>query len=175
MKTLILAEKQMGEHSAFLALASDAIAHYVRSLGRFTLARILADRASPGSDDAIARHRALFEAAQRVQLEVDDPRTIADLVSDISRRTRKSQIYEQWGADLLNAASPVAKTLPPLSLDAFMVAIGAAELRRAAADAGHAVAEARAALYGDDDDDDFYYGAVDDDGDDDAVDDGDTD
>ncbi|MCQ0031456.1 hypothetical protein [Burkholderia glumae] len=148
----------MALQSAFLALSSDATARYARSLGDFTLARILADRAAPDSDDAIARHRALSEAAQRVQLEVDHPRTIADLVSDLRRRTRKSQIYEQWAADLLDAASPVAKTLPPLWRDAFMVAIDAPELRRASADAGQAVAEARAALYRDDDD--FDYGAA---------------
>ncbi|WP_257820725.1 hypothetical protein [Burkholderia glumae] len=171
----------MVKQSAFLALSSDATARYVRSLGDFTLARILADRASPGSDCAIARHRALFEAAQRVQLEADDPRTIADLVSDLRRHTRKSQIYEQWAADLLDAATPLAKTLPPLWLDAFMVAIDAPDLRRAAADAGRAVAEARAALYGDDDDDEFDYGAAnaigydDTDDDDDDTADGDTD
>ncbi|MBU9426402.1 hypothetical protein [Burkholderia gladioli] len=142
----------MVEHSAFLDLSSDAIAHYVRSLGRFTLARILADRAVPGSDDYLARRRALFEAAQCVQLEADSPRTIADLVADVRRRVRHSQIYEQWAADMLDAAHSVAKTLQPLCRDALMVALDAEELRRAAADRHAAIAEAYADLYGEDND-----------------------
>ncbi|WP_186094260.1 hypothetical protein [Burkholderia gladioli] len=141
----------MDRHYPFLALSSDAIAHYVRSLGRFTLARILADRATPGSDDYTARHRALFEAAQCVQLEADSPRTIADLAADVRRRVRHSQIYEQWAADMLDAAHSVAKTLQPLCRDALMVALDAEELRRAAADRHAAVAEAYADLYGGED------------------------
>ncbi|WP_186055657.1 hypothetical protein [Burkholderia gladioli] len=142
----------MDRHFPFLGLSSDAIAHYVRSLGHFTLARILADRAPPGSDDYTARHRALFEAAQCVQLEADSPRTIADLVADVRRRVRHSQIYEQWAADMLDAAHSVAKTLQPLCRDALMVALDAEELRRAAADRHAAIAEAYADLYGEDND-----------------------
>lgn len=141
----------MVEHSAFLDLTSDAIAHYVRSLGHFTLARILVDRTTPGSDDYTARHRALFEAAQCVQLEADSPRTIADLAADVRRRVRHSQIYEQWAADMLDAAHSVASTLPPLCRNALMVALDAEELRRAAADRHAAVAEAYADLYGGED------------------------
>lgn len=142
----------MDRHCPFLALSSDAIAHYVRSLGRFTLARILADRATPSSDDYLACRRALFEAAQCVQLEADSRRTIADLVADVRRRVRHSQIYEQWAADMLDAAHSVAKTLQPLCRDALMVALDAEELRRAAADRHAAVAEACADLYGGEDD-----------------------
>ncbi|AEA65965.1 cyclic peptide transporter (plasmid) [Burkholderia gladioli BSR3] len=75
------------------------------------LARILADRATPGSDDYLACRRALFEAAQCVQLEADCQRAIADLVADVRRRVRHSQIYEQWATDMLDAAHSVAKTL----------------------------------------------------------------
>ncbi|WP_186118607.1 hypothetical protein [Burkholderia gladioli] len=145
----------MDRHCPFLALSSDAIAHYVRSLGRFTLARILADRAVPGSDDYTARHRALFEAAQCVQLEADSPRTISDLAGDVCRRVRHSQIYEQWAADMLDAAHSVAKTLPPLYRDALMVAIDVEALRSAAADRHAAIAEAYADLYGGEDNDEY--------------------
>ncbi|WP_186191233.1 hypothetical protein [Burkholderia gladioli] len=153
----------MVQRSPFLDVTPSQSATYVRSLGRFAMAQIRLSRANP--DAAGELHGELLAAANHVQIAVDEPLTIADLVRAIHKESPPCQIYESWAACVLSAALIAARQMNVLCRDALMVAIDAPELREAAAGQCAAIAEARMALYGDesdnadgpDCDDDEYY------------------
>ncbi|WP_176026245.1 hypothetical protein [Robbsia andropogonis] len=132
--------------TGFCALSAQDIGLYLRSLSAFVSAQISCSRAYGGERmNALANLR---QAAGGLQIDCVTGFTVEALGKRIRKSTRSSMIYEQYCANLVDAARHEMQALTPLAAEALWFYMELDVLVEDAKTVHEAVQEAYDAMYG---------------------------